>query len=55
MTNEELIRSLKLLIFKESRDEHKTVEDGLEVGLLSNQGIYDNIENLMEYYKNREF
>ena len=53
MTNKELIRSLKLLIFKESRDEYNTVEEGLNVGLLSNQCVYNNIENLMEYYKNR--
>ena len=52
MTNEELKTELKKLIFEETRDEQKSVEDGLEVGLLSNQGIYDKIENLMEYYKN---
>ncbi len=55
MTNEELKIELKKLIFNESRDEQESIEDGLRIGLLSNKEIYNEIENLMQYYKNREF
>ena len=53
MTNEELKTALKTLIFSETREEQESIEDGLKIGLLTNQGVYDGIENIIEYYKNR--
>ena len=54
MTNRELKLCLKNLIFSESLDEQETPQDGFKIGILSNEEIYNKIENLMEYYKNRD-
>ena len=52
MTDEELKIGLKVLVFDDSRDEQETPEDGLRIGILSNEDLYHEIENLINYYKN---
>ena len=54
MTNEELKIKLKQLIFDESRDEQEFPEDGLRIGLLDNTELFNEVESLLNYYKNRE-
>jgi hypothetical protein len=52
MTDEELKIGLKVLVFDDSRDEQETPEDGFRIGLLSNEDLYHEVENLINYYKN---
>ena len=54
MTDEEFKKKLKTLVFDEFRDEQESPEDGLKIGLLSNNDLYDEIESMMMYYKNKD-
>ncbi len=51
MTNKELKLQLKSLILSETLDEQKSIQDGFRIGTLSNEEIYNLIENLIHYYK----
>jgi hypothetical protein len=52
MTDAELKMELKILVFDNSIDEQETSEDGLRIGLLSNEGLYNEVKSLINYYKN---
>ena len=54
MTNRELKLCLKNLIFSESLDEQETPQDGFNIGTLSNEGIFDGIVSLIDYYKTKD-
>lgn len=51
MSDSELKTSLKQLVFDNSRDEHESPEDGLKIGLLNNQQLFNEVQSLMEYFK----
>ena len=53
MSDKDLIKKLKLLVFDETQDEHDLPSDGLKIGLLENNELYNEIVSIMEYYKNR--
>ena len=51
MTNEELKRRLKELIFEENRNDLNNALEGFNIGNLDNEGIFDNIQSIIEYYR----
>ena len=55
MTNEELIKELKILIYEETEDEVDDIREAFNLGIMDNMKLYESISELIEYYKNREF
>jgi len=52
MTNEELKSGLKTLLFEEYRVDKLTAQESFNLGNYNNQEIFDNIKQLIEYYRN---
>lgn len=53
MTDKEFVVCVKKIIFDECRDEQETVEDGFNIGVMDNEDLLDNLENLISYYKDK--
>jgi hypothetical protein len=54
MSDNELKKELKILIFDESKDEQEASEDGFRIGILSNEEILQEVVSLIEYYKQKD-
>lgn len=53
MSDNELKKELKILIFDESKDQQETSENGFRIGILSNEEILQEVVSLIEYYKEK--
>ena len=53
MTNEELIKELKILIYEETEDEVDDIREAFNLGIMDNMKLYESISELIEYYKNK--
>tara|TARA_B110000014_G_C19521351_1_gene280239 strand:+ start:167 stop:382 length:216 start_codon:yes stop_codon:yes gene_type:complete len=53
MTNEELIKELKILIYEETEDEVDNIREAFNLGIMDNMKLYESISELIEYYKNK--
>ena len=51
MTDKEFVVCIKQLVFDESIDEQATPEDGFKIGIMSNEDLFDEVSNLILYYK----
>jgi hypothetical protein len=52
MTNEDLIKELKILIYEETEDEVDDIREAFNLGIMDNMKLYESISELIEYYKN---
>ena len=53
MTNEELIKELKILIYEETEDEVDNIREAFNLGIMDNMKLYEELSELIEYYKNK--
>ena len=52
MSNKELVKALKTIIFEENKDDIKNPTEAFEIGNLSNEKILENISSILEFHKN---
>ena len=51
MTDKELIRDLKVLIYLETRDEIENKNEAFNIGICANEDLYYHIKSLIDYNK----
>jgi len=53
MSDDELKICFKSLVFDLSKDENQSPEDGFRIGTLSNEDLYGEVLDLINYYKEK--